>query len=160
MQAHFILYVADQKASTAFYSLVLDTSPRLDVPGMTEFSLGSRSVLGLMPETSAANLLGHELFKPNRRDNTPRAEIYLIVDDPAAFHERAINAGARELSPLKRPRLGTRRRLQPRSQRTCSGICCRKFASQTYLTGITTLIPLLAGSPTVLCSNIRWGPNR
>jgi uncharacterized glyoxalase superfamily protein PhnB len=31
---------------------------------------------------------------------TPRSEVYLMVEDAAAFHSRAIVAGARELSPL------------------------------------------------------------
>jgi catechol 2,3-dioxygenase-like lactoylglutathione lyase family enzyme len=39
--AHFILYVADQAASAAFYTRVLGASPTLDVPGMTEFALGA-----------------------------------------------------------------------------------------------------------------------
>ena len=30
----------------------------------------------------------------------PRAELYLLVDDPAAFHGRALAEGGRELSPL------------------------------------------------------------
>jgi hypothetical protein len=37
--AHFILYVADQAAVTAFWTAVLGRSPSLDVPGMTEFTL-------------------------------------------------------------------------------------------------------------------------
>ena len=31
--------------------------------------------------------------------DTLRAELYLLVDDPIAFHGRALKAGARELSP-------------------------------------------------------------
>lgn len=31
-----------------------------------------------------------------------RGELYLVVDDPAAYHERALSVGARELSPLAR----------------------------------------------------------
>ena len=43
--AHFILYVADQRASADFYVRALDSRPRLDVPGMTEFALGGGAVL-------------------------------------------------------------------------------------------------------------------
>lgn len=46
---HVILYVRDQAASAAFYRAALAVSPRLDVPGMTEFEVGG-AVLGLMPE--------------------------------------------------------------------------------------------------------------
>lgn len=35
----FILYVADQARSTAFYSTLLNRAPTLNVPGMTEFEL-------------------------------------------------------------------------------------------------------------------------
>jgi uncharacterized glyoxalase superfamily protein PhnB len=100
IQPHFILYVAEQQRAMEFYTKTLGMSPRLHVKGMTEFRLGE-AILGLMPETSASRLLGIELerFAPARI--TPRAELYLIVDDPAAFHERAIAAGATEISSLK-----------------------------------------------------------
>jgi hypothetical protein len=42
MKAHFILFVAAQEKSTAFYSSVLGEAPILNVPGMTEFRLGKR----------------------------------------------------------------------------------------------------------------------
>lgn len=35
----FVLYVADQTQSAAFYAAMLGREPRLDVPGMTEFDL-------------------------------------------------------------------------------------------------------------------------
>ncbi|MGD0701013.1 MAG: hypothetical protein ABSA02_14140 [Trebonia sp.] len=47
---HLIFYVSDQVAATAFWQAVLDCPPALDVPGMTEFALGTQMVLGLMPE--------------------------------------------------------------------------------------------------------------
>ncbi|MBL0173955.1 MAG: hypothetical protein IPP94_01615 [Ignavibacteria bacterium] len=31
----------------------------------------------------------------------PRAEVYLLTDDPKTLHARALAAGARELSPLQ-----------------------------------------------------------
>ena len=99
MQPHFILYVSDQRRSTAFYTTVLGRKPRLDVPGMTEFEIGS-AVLGLMPAAGIKRLLGEKLPDPEAAKGVPRAELYLLVDDPAAFHRRALEQGAKELSPL------------------------------------------------------------
>lgn len=100
MITHFILYVADQAVSTAFYADVLAMKPRLNVPGMTEFDLPGGAVLGLMPESGIRRLLGASLPDPAEARGTPRAELYLLVDDPASYHDRALAAGARELSPL------------------------------------------------------------
>lgn len=101
MDAHLILYVADRAASARFYSAVLDTAPRLDVPGMTEFELGASCVLGLMPNEGIARLLGDRLPDPATATGVPRAELYLRVDDPARCHARALANGAAELSPLE-----------------------------------------------------------
>lgn len=100
MESYFILYVASQQQSTSFYSAVLGDAPRLNVPGMTEFVLPSGSVLGLMPETGIKALLGSALPDPTQANGVPRAEIYLLVEEPAKYHARALAAGARELSPL------------------------------------------------------------
>jgi hypothetical protein len=99
-QSEFILYVDSQPAATAFWSQVLDRSPSLDVPGMTEFALRDGALLGLMPEEGIRTLLGSALPDPSQARGTPRAELYLLVDEPAAYHSRALAAGARELSPL------------------------------------------------------------
>lgn len=96
MKAHFILYVADQTESIRFYCAVLGVEPDLNVPGMTEFKLGDESVLGLMPVASASRLIAREL-EPR---TGPRAEVYLLVDDPETYHRRALAAGAEEVSPL------------------------------------------------------------
>ncbi len=100
MQTHFILYVADQALSARFYAQVLNMAPRLDVPGMTEFALPGGSVLGLMPEKGIAALLGPAFPDPALARGTPRCELYLLTDDAAALHQRALAAGARELSPM------------------------------------------------------------
>ncbi len=99
-RAHFIVYVARQAASTSFYAHVLGTAPQLAVPGMTEFALPGDAVLGLMPEAGIRRLLGPALPDPAAARGVPRAELYLVVDDPAAYHARALAAGAAELSPL------------------------------------------------------------
>lgn len=101
MKLHAILYVQSQAASSAFYRSVLDRAPRLDVPGMTEFEVGG-AVLGLMPEAGIRRLLGERLPDPAAGRGVPRAEVYLVVDDAAAYHARALELGARELSPFGR----------------------------------------------------------
>lgn len=100
MKAHFILYVSDQERSADFYSAVLDQSPILTVPGMTEFRLEDSAILGLMPEDGITRLLGEALKQQAGDRGGPRAELYLVVEKPAEFHARAIAHGARELSPL------------------------------------------------------------
>lgn len=99
MIAHFILYVQDQARSAAFYAQVLNQLPRLDVPGMTEFALGANCVLGLMPAAGIKRLLA-SLPDPTQGAGLPRAELYLHVNDPQAYHQRALEAGATELSAL------------------------------------------------------------
>lgn len=96
---NFILYVRDQAAATAFYRQLLG-EPSLDVPGMTEFLLGPGTVLGLMPEAGIRQLFGDAIADPAGGRGIPRSELYLRVDDPGAHHVRALQAGARELSPL------------------------------------------------------------
>lgn len=100
MKANLILYVKDQQLSSVFFQKVLAMTPELDVPGMTEFRLNDETVLGLMPEAGIKRLLGNILPDPERARGVPRAELYLIVDDPAALHKRALDNGATELSPL------------------------------------------------------------
>ncbi|MCE9620043.1 MAG: VOC family protein [Planctomycetes bacterium] len=98
--SHFILYVADQERSTAFYAKVLGLKPRLHVPGMTEFELPGGGILGLMPEMGIRNLLGTAVPDPSAANGIPRAELYLVLPLPGEHHARAIDAGAKELSPL------------------------------------------------------------
>ena len=98
-RAHLILFVRDQLAATRFYRLVLGREPVLDVPGMTEFEIGPAAVLGLMPERGITRLLGPAI-DPAKAGGAPRAELYLVVDDPGGHHARALVAGARELSAL------------------------------------------------------------
>lgn len=99
--AHFVLYVADQDRSTAFWQAALDRAPRLHVPGMSEFDLPGGAVLGLMPAAGIRRLLGAALPDPAVDTAIARAELYLLVADPAAAHARALAAGASELSPLQ-----------------------------------------------------------
>jgi len=102
MKAHLILYVRDQLRSSEFYRHVLGIEPNVDEPGMTEFALGQDAVLGLMAEDAIRRLLGPRLPNPARGPRVPRAELYLLVTHPAAHHQRAVDAGAVELSPIER----------------------------------------------------------
>lgn len=99
MKANFIFYVSDQQASTEFYSAVLAMQPTLNVPGMTEFTLRGGSVLGLMPEKGIKRLIGEALPNPEQATGIPRAELYLTVENPEAYHRRSVAHGAKELSP-------------------------------------------------------------
>lgn len=69
---------------------------------MTEFTLADGAVLGLMPESGIRALLGQAVPDPAGGRGYPRSELYLVVDDPAGHHARALAAGARELAPLAR----------------------------------------------------------
>jgi len=100
MKPHFILYVRDQQNSTKFYAEVLGFSPSLNVPGMTEFHLGPHCVLGIMPEAGIKRLLADKIRDPALGSGIPRAELYLLVENPSELHLRALHAGAQELSPL------------------------------------------------------------
>lgn len=99
MECNIIFYVKDQARSREFYAIALGKSPRLDVPGMTEFEISSTCVLGLMPEKGIKKLLP-AMPDPEQAAGTPRAEVYFTVKDPGAYHARALAAGAAELSPL------------------------------------------------------------
>ena len=107
-KTHFILYVKDQARSTTFYSHVLGFHPSLNVPGMTEFTFSENTILGLLPETGIKRLLGNKLPDPAQSTGVPRCEIYLLVSDPFDYHQRAIEAGAVELSGLENRDWGQR----------------------------------------------------
>lgn len=100
MRAHLIFYVSDQRASTEFFAFVLNCSPTLDVPGMSEFQISDTCVLGLMPETGIKNLLQGKIPDPSVCNGVPRAELYLVVDDATAYLSRALEKGAVGLSDV------------------------------------------------------------
>lgn len=95
------MFVANQEKSTEFYSRVLNAEPALNVPGMTEFHLSDGAVLGLMPRASAERLFSDKVKIATDNLNEKSAELYLLVDDAAAYIQRAVNAGAVEISPLQ-----------------------------------------------------------
>ena len=97
----FIIYVADQRRSKDFYENVLQQKPVLDVPGMTEFQINEHTKLGIMPEKGIANILGKETPHPSTGNGIPRSEIYLYIDHPSQYYLRAIESGAKAISPLQ-----------------------------------------------------------
>lgn len=101
MKMNAILFVRDQKAATDFYRQVLAREPILDVPGMTEFEIARGAVLGLMPEAGVKRLLGAKVGDLESARAGVRSEIYLTVGEPSEFHQRALQAGAQEMSPLQ-----------------------------------------------------------
>ncbi|MGZ5242786.1 MAG: VOC family protein [Bacteroidia bacterium] len=101
MEAIFILYVKDQQKSRDFYATVLQKEPVLDVPGMTEFQVNVYTKIGLMPEEGIEKILDGKTPSPSSGNGVPRCEIYLYVAEPEVFLERAIYAGATEISPYK-----------------------------------------------------------
>lgn len=90
----FILYVSDQQQSRDFYAAVLDKSPVLDVPGMTEFMLNDSCKLGLMPENGIARILTPATRHPSEGNGIPRCELYLYCVDPQKNAALAVKYGA------------------------------------------------------------------
>jgi uncharacterized glyoxalase superfamily protein PhnB len=93
-----ILYVADQQKSTAFYMQVLRQKPILQVPGMTEFKLCENFLLGLMPEKGIAKIICPATTHPEQGNGIPRCELYLMVDQPGEYLQRAVDYGAKMIS--------------------------------------------------------------
>jgi catechol 2,3-dioxygenase-like lactoylglutathione lyase family enzyme len=98
--AHFVLFVTDPSRASAFWRATLGFAPRLDVPGMTEFELAPGAVLGLMPVAGVERLFQREI-RPDPGSAHPVAELYLLVDDPAAAWARAVAAGGKAVSAIQ-----------------------------------------------------------
>ena len=96
----FIIYVADQQKSKEFYEKILGYEPVLDVPGMTQFLINEGCKLGLTPESWIAKILNGKTKNPAAGNGIPRCEIYLMVDNPAVFHELALQLGAKNISDV------------------------------------------------------------
>lgn len=96
-----ILYVKDQHRSRDFYTSLLGLSPRLDVPGMTEIQLNEACVLGLMPESGIAKILGDTVPAPASASGIPRCELYLFCEDTEQMLANAIVLGAIKISSSK-----------------------------------------------------------
>ncbi len=96
-----ILYVRDQEVSRNFYAKLLNQEPHNHVIGMTEFRLSADLLLGLMPENGIAGIITPSLPHPSGASGIPRCELYLNVEDPDAWNERALKNGATFISKGK-----------------------------------------------------------
>jgi predicted enzyme related to lactoylglutathione lyase len=96
----FIIYVNDQRISAKFYEAILGYPPSLDMPGMTEFDLSSGVRLGIMPNSGIKKIL-NDMPDPVLGTGIPRCEIYLTVDMPTGYLNRAIAAGAKWIADEK-----------------------------------------------------------
>lgn len=65
---------------------------------MTEFELFENVCLSLMPETGIVNLLSDSIKNPSLAQGIPRCEIYLRVQNPLKYIDRAISNGANLIS--------------------------------------------------------------
>ncbi|MEI6696710.1 MAG: hypothetical protein WCO13_11635 [Bacteroidota bacterium] len=97
----FILYATDQQKSRDFYQKILLQLPIIDVPGMTEFAINEHTKLGIMPEAGIAKILNNETPHPSIGNGIPRSEVYLYVDLPNQYYLRAVEYGAKPISPLQ-----------------------------------------------------------
>jgi uncharacterized glyoxalase superfamily protein PhnB len=102
-EVYFLLYVKDKPASADFYGQVLGQAPIVDVEAITEFRLLDGAVLGLMSFAAAARNVDEGVPSSPPASEAPKAELYLVVEDPDGHHRRALERGAREISPM-RPR--------------------------------------------------------
>lgn len=100
-EIEFILYVADQEKSKAFYEHLLNLKPSLHVPGMTEFMLSENVKLGLMPEDGIANIIVPHLPHPKDGSGTPRCELYLKVKNVQSYINRGLSKDATLISEMK-----------------------------------------------------------
>lgn len=101
---------------------------------MTEFTLSDSSVLGLMPESGIVKLLGKAIVHPSLAHGVPRSELYLVVDNAAAFHARGLESGAREVSPVELlPAGGSRLSLPPSSREWCADATRHSGAASSAL---------------------------
>lgn len=101
MRIQFILYVADQTRSAAFYRGLLGVEPSLNVPGMTEFCLLAGVKLGLMPAEGIARIITPVLPHPSQAEGIPRCELYLRVRAAKDYMGRALRLGGQAIDGLK-----------------------------------------------------------
>jgi len=93
-----IFYVRDQELSRNFYEKLFRKAPETHVIGMTEFRIAGDLLLGLMPENGIARIITPVMPHPSGANGIPRCELYLRVDDPDAWNERAVKNGATLIS--------------------------------------------------------------
>ena len=97
----FIIYVKDQQKSKEFYEKLLQISPSLDVPGMTEFKLSDNVKFGIMLENGIVKIFSKDTPHPKNGNGIPRCELYLRVIKPSDFIERGKSLGGKIISKLQ-----------------------------------------------------------
>lgn len=100
-EIEFILYVANQEKSRNFYQELLNVTPSLDVPGMTEFELTKNVKLGLMPENGIARILNNTTPHPKEGTGIPRCELYIKVINAQKYIEKGDELGGKIISNLE-----------------------------------------------------------
>ena len=93
----FIIYVDDIDKTKMFYELLLENKPMVDEPGMCEFELPDKSILGIMPNSNLEKLFGEKFKVEKHRKALPNIELYIFVDSALSFHKRAVQLGATEI---------------------------------------------------------------
>lgn len=96
-----VLHVPDQEAARLFWESLTLGKPRLHLPGMTEFELPGGLLLGLMPEAGIRRLLPALAERGSPPPHQVRAELYLLVEHPQGWLERALRADARLVDELR-----------------------------------------------------------
>ena len=105
-KVEFILYVHNKKVASDFYKAVLNKDASNDDAGITEFELTKGCILGIMPESGMAKVLQPIMPHPAQANGIPRCELYLYVNNPQEYLERAFKAGAVLISPNQRREWG------------------------------------------------------
>jgi predicted enzyme related to lactoylglutathione lyase len=88
-----VIFVKNQEKSRDFYMEVLGMEPFMDVPGVTEFKLDDNMLLGIMPSEGVKNMMDIKTINHWEAGETPKCQIYLPVDEPDEYYNRAIKAG-------------------------------------------------------------------
>ena len=79
----------------------MDQSPHLDVPGLVEFLLTEKHVLGLMPNDGIARIICPALPHPSEGQGIPRCELYMIFEKLDPIIQRLERLQAPCVSPIK-----------------------------------------------------------
>ncbi|MBW7844218.1 MAG: VOC family protein [Bacteroidia bacterium] len=98
-KTHIILFVQDQQISKDFYQTVLATEPTLHVEGMTEFNIGNKIVIGLMPKNGIAKIISPERVFSDKIIST--CELYLYVENVTDEYNRILKLNINCISKLQ-----------------------------------------------------------
>lgn len=101
-ELYFIFYVKDQQKARDLYAGLFLLEPSLDVPGMTEFIIGDKIKLGLMPSKNVHRIFETPVKHPDEAEGIPKCELYLVVENPEEYFQRGIELGFTVLSEIKK----------------------------------------------------------